>query len=95
MSRTTTQEAIFLKHSGTFVWVSISNIDSVSQTPFAACLKFDNIPEDPKAPRAEPSPTPRDPLVPLKPRELLGGGAALVWEKSELLWELGATEPEP
>lgn len=51
--------------------------------------------EEPNAPRAEPNPTPKDPLVLLKPREVLGGGAALVWEKSELLWELGATEPEP
>lgn len=40
--------------------------------------------EEPKPPRAEPRPTPREPPVLLKPREELGG-AAEVCEKRELL----------
>lgn len=31
----------------------------------------------------------------LKPREELGGGAAEVCEKRELLWDVLGTEPEP
>lgn len=50
--------------------------------------------EEPKPPSAEPSPTPKEPPVLLKPREELGGGAEL-WENRELLWEVLGTEPEP
>lgn len=51
--------------------------------------------EEPKPPSAEPRPTPREPPVLLKPREELGGGAAEVCEKRELLWDVLGTEPEP
>lgn len=60
--------------------------------------KVRNPPDEPKPPSADPRPTPREPAVLLKPSEELGGGgggAVGVWEKSELLWEVGATEPEP
>lgn len=50
--------------------------------------------EDPNPPRADPSPTPRDPPVVLKPREEEDWGPEL-WENRELLWEVLGIDPEP
>lgn len=73
-----------------FVFIQFDCTTKCFSSHTQECLKFYcsgviYSPEDPKPPRAEPKPTPREPPVLLKPREELGGGAADVCENRELL----------